>query len=221
MRRISMLVLASVVMLAATLADAQERKQIVIKNGKVLEGNEDIVVLHPGERFASRAFLGVSTMSLSEELRAHFGTPKDAGVLISTVSAESPAAKAGLRAGDVITAIDGKKVDSSASIVRALREKQKGDQVRVDFRRNGANQQVFATLAEREGFDIPEIRLNREMIREPLVIAGEAVKDIEAYFNTPEWKARVESLRDCGRAQSRIQELEKRLAEIEKKLSQR
>jgi hypothetical protein len=194
----------------------------VIKDGKLLEGDGDVVVLRPGEVLGKRPYLGVSTMALTDELRSHFGVAKGSGVLVSSVGTDTPAAKAGLRAGDIITAVDGKKVDSTGAIIRALREKQKGEQVRVDFRRNGANQQVFATLDQREGLvDVPEIRLNREMIREPLVIAGDAVKDIEAYFSSPQWKARMESLQDCGKAQVRIQELERRLADLEKKLNQK
>ena len=48
-------------------------------------------------------------------------------MLITSVSENSPAAKAGLKAGDVITAVDGEKVDSSGDISRAINKKQDGD----------------------------------------------------------------------------------------------
>lgn len=70
--------------------------------------------------------IGVSTQNLTKQLADYFGA-KDGGVLITTVSENSPAAKAGLKAGDVITAIDGEKVDSSGDITRAINKKPEGE----------------------------------------------------------------------------------------------
>src|SRR5437588_1665016 len=70
--------------------------------------------------------IGVSTQSLSKQLADYFGV-KDGGVLITSVSDNSPAAKAGLKAGDVITAIDGEKVTSPGDITRGLSKKETGD----------------------------------------------------------------------------------------------
>ncbi|MDX6444173.1 MAG: serine protease Do [Blastocatellia bacterium] len=70
--------------------------------------------------------IGVSTQNLTKQLADYFGA-KDGGVLITTVSENSPAAKAGLKAGDVITAIDGEKVDSSGDITRAINKKREGE----------------------------------------------------------------------------------------------
>ena len=56
----------------------------------------------------------------------YFGV-KDGGALITAVTDNSPAAKAGLKAGDVITAIDGEKVTSPGDITRALSKKETGD----------------------------------------------------------------------------------------------
>ena len=70
--------------------------------------------------------IGVSTQSLSKQLADYFGV-KDGGVLITSVSDNSPAAKAGLKAGDVITAIDGEKVTSPGDITQVLGKKETGD----------------------------------------------------------------------------------------------
>jgi serine protease Do len=70
--------------------------------------------------------IGVRTQTLSKQLADYFGV-KDGGVLISSVYENSPASRAGLKAGDVITAIDGDKVTSPADITRALNKKQTGD----------------------------------------------------------------------------------------------
>lgn len=66
---------------------------------------------------AGRGRLGIVAQALSPQLAEYFGTKE--GVLVSSVRDDSPAARAGLRAGDVITAIDGEKVDSPADLVRA------------------------------------------------------------------------------------------------------
>lgn len=70
--------------------------------------------------------IGVGTQTLTKQLADYFGA-KDGGVLITSVSENSPAAKAGLKAGDVITAIDREKVDSSGDITRAINKKQDGE----------------------------------------------------------------------------------------------
>jgi len=70
--------------------------------------------------------IGVGTQTLTKQLADYFGA-KDGGVLITTVTENSPAAKAGLKAGDVITAVDGEKVDSSGDITRAINRKQEGE----------------------------------------------------------------------------------------------
>lgn len=70
--------------------------------------------------------IGISTQSLSKQLADYFGV-KDGGVLITSVTENSPAAKAGLKAGDVITAIDGEKLDSPGDLTRALNKKESGD----------------------------------------------------------------------------------------------
>lgn len=70
--------------------------------------------------------IGVSTQTLSTQLAEYFGV-KDGGILITSVTENSPAAKAGLKAGDVITAIDGEKVSSPGDLTRALGKKETGD----------------------------------------------------------------------------------------------
>jgi membrane-associated protease RseP (regulator of RpoE activity) len=70
--------------------------------------------------------IGVSTQTLSKQLADYFGV-KDGGALITSVSDNGPAAKAGLKAGDVITAIDGEKVNATGDITHGLNKKDSGD----------------------------------------------------------------------------------------------
>src|SRR5229473_899046 len=90
-----------------------------------------MIEINPGEGGFAFAFggnrrIGVSTQPLTKQLADYFGV-KDGGLLITSVNESSPAAKAGLKAGDVITAVDGEKVASPGDVSRAISKKQDGD----------------------------------------------------------------------------------------------
>ncbi len=65
-----------------------------------------------------RARLGVSVQQMTPDLAEYFGVKS--GVLVTSVARDSAAAKAGLKAGDVITAVDGTSVSTPAELVSAL-----------------------------------------------------------------------------------------------------
>ena len=71
--------------------------------------------------------IGISTTQLTRQLADYFGIAGGSGLLVTSVSESSPAARAGLKAGDVITAVDGEKVESSGDLSRALNRKAEGD----------------------------------------------------------------------------------------------
>jgi serine protease Do len=69
----------------------------------------------------SRGRLGVTVQLLTPELEEYFGA-KNGGVLVSSVAPDSAASRAGLKAGDVITSINGERVADSGDLMRELRE---------------------------------------------------------------------------------------------------
>jgi membrane-associated protease RseP (regulator of RpoE activity) len=71
--------------------------------------------------------IGVTTTPLTDQLADYFGVSRDGGVLVTSVAENSPAAKAGLKAGDVITEVDGEKVENAAGLSRAISRKQEGE----------------------------------------------------------------------------------------------
>jgi serine protease Do len=101
-----------------------------------------------------RARLGVGVQDLTPDLAAYFGV--GAGVLVSSVDADRPAAKAGLKAGDVITAIDGQAVKSPAQLVEQLAGKQA--EVTISVTRDKKALTLKATL------DAPGTRPRRAII---------------------------------------------------------
>jgi serine protease Do len=77
--------------------------------------------------FGPRRRIGVTTTPLTKQLAEYFGVADGEGVLVSSVADDSPAAKAGIKAGDVITAIDGEKIDGAGDLSRAINKKKDGD----------------------------------------------------------------------------------------------
>ena len=82
--------------------------------------------------------LGINAEDLTPQLGAYFGAPDDGGVLVREVRASTPAERAGLKAGDVITKVDGKAVRSLADLRAELREKSAEKSVTLGILRKGS-----------------------------------------------------------------------------------
>src|SRR5262249_40885550 len=72
--------------------------------------------------------LGVTVMELSPDLRAHFGAPRDSGLLVSKVDSDGAAQKAGIKVGDIITKIGTNKLTTASDIDTFLGTAQQGAQ---------------------------------------------------------------------------------------------
>lgn len=114
-----------------------------------LEGIPHFAGAGEGEEI-SRGYLGVELLQPSDALRRALGGRDGRGVLIDTVSDESPAAAAGLRAGDLIVALDGKDVESTAALRRMIRERDGGAAVSIEIVRAGRTDTLSATLGEKK-----------------------------------------------------------------------
>jgi serine protease Do len=88
--------------------------------------------------------LGVQIDTLTPQLATYFGAKR--GALVTSVDEGSPAEKAGLRAGDVITAIDGRTVEDTEDIQRALRGTGDGAEVTIDILRDRKPQTLKAKV---------------------------------------------------------------------------
>jgi S1-C subfamily serine protease len=100
----------------------------------------DFSFVNPGEfSFFGGTRLGISAESLTDQLAEFFGVKDSKGVLVASVDENGPAAKAGIKAGDVIVGIDNEKVDGVKALLKALSSKNEGT-VAVKFVRNRAEQ---------------------------------------------------------------------------------
>jgi membrane-associated protease RseP (regulator of RpoE activity) len=93
-----------------------------------------------------RGRLGVTVQELTPELAGYFGV-KD-GLLVNSVQADTPAAKAGLKAGDVIGSVNGKAVASSSELVKELADKE--GEVTIGVTRDKKAISLKATLEPRK-----------------------------------------------------------------------
>ncbi|MBW4563732.1 MAG: trypsin-like peptidase domain-containing protein [Mojavia pulchra JT2-VF2] len=99
---------------------------------------------------AQHPYIGIQMVGLTPELKQNINSDpnsglsvdEDRGVLVVRVMPNSPAAKAGLRAGDVIQKLNGQPVTDASSIQRAVDNSQVGGDVRLELRRNGQSVNV-------------------------------------------------------------------------------
>lgn len=105
------------------------------------DGNELNVIVYRG---GANRQIGIGTLPLTKQLGDYFGAVDGKGILINNVRENSPASRAGLKAGDVIIEIEGKEVKGMSDLIRALNEK-KEDDVSLTIIRDRSRQSVRIT----------------------------------------------------------------------------
>ena len=95
----------------------------------------------------TRGRIGVAIQSVNQSLAQSFGLAKPEGALVSSVADNSPAARAGIRPGDVILAWNGKTIDDSAELPGLVADTPPGKHATVKLWRNGAEQTLGVTVA--------------------------------------------------------------------------
>ena len=98
--------------------------------------------------FFARPYLGIRWQTISPDIATTYNLPVQWGAFISDIVAGSPAEKAGLQKGDIITKIGDVSIDETHSFINALFAYKPGDIVSLDVVRNGQHLQVQVTLGE-------------------------------------------------------------------------
>jgi serine protease Do len=99
----------------------------------------------------SRGYMGVTLSTVSRDLAPQLGLKEPRGAVVGDVTPGAPGAKAGLMSMDVITAIDGQKVEGSDDLTMAVIGKQPGSTVTLDVIRDSKPMTVKVTLGQRPG----------------------------------------------------------------------
>ena len=97
-----------------------------------------------------RALLGLRLQSVESEDAEALDLPEVAGALVQSVTEDGPAARAGIRMGDVVTAIDGEKISTGNDLQHRIALRAPGDRVGVTIYRDGAPLDVTVRLEELE-----------------------------------------------------------------------
>ena len=100
-----------------------------------------------------RGWLGVQIQPVTKDIAESLGLKDEKGALISDAQADGPARAAGVRAGDVITAVNGKNVASPRELARLVGNMDPGTNVEVTLWRNGKTETVEVKLGELPGAD--------------------------------------------------------------------
>ncbi|HET7034810.1 MAG TPA: trypsin-like peptidase domain-containing protein [Thermomicrobiaceae bacterium] len=98
---------------------------------------------------AVHPFVGVQYVPLTPAIAAQLNTSAKQGVLIQSVIAGSPAARAGLQQSDVVTEVDGKPLTTDSSFAEAIESHDVGDVITLTVLRDGQSQQIPVTLGQR------------------------------------------------------------------------
>jgi serine protease Do len=101
------------------------------------------------------SYLGIGIADITAERAKALNLKEERGAEVTSVAVEGPAAKAGIRQGDVVLDYQGAAVEGMEQLTRLVRETPVGRQVKIAVWRNGAPQTLTATIQARKGTVIP------------------------------------------------------------------
>jgi len=127
-----------------------------------------------------RGFMGVNIQDLTPALAREFGVKETGGALVAGVTARSPAEKAGLRDGDVITEFKGKPVRDSRYLKLQVAQTPPGTVVPLKVLRDGKTKSIEVTLKELPGNQLASNNHESEAADSGEALEGVAVTDVDA-----------------------------------------
>ena len=134
-----------------------KEKTITVTIGRLKSSHSYAFSVGPGKNVlkwyrGGDAYLGVQLFELNKDLASYFGVKEDEGALILGVEEDSPAEKAGLKSGDVITKIDDENITDPEDVQEIISELEEDDEIKVEIIRQRRKQNIKVTLGERNGY---------------------------------------------------------------------
>jgi Do/DeqQ family serine protease len=108
-----------------------------------------------------RGRIGVVIQDVTPDLAQALGLAESSGVVVSSVEQDSPAAGAGLQAGDVIMSINGHRISSSADLRNRIGLAPAGSEIEIDYMRNGTRKSVTMRIEVAGAVDETEAQVDR------------------------------------------------------------
>ncbi len=130
----------------------------------------------------ARGWLGVAIQSVDTNLASAMGLEAAQGILVSDVTPDSPAAKAGLARGDVILTLDGKAMNESSQLRNHVAAKEPGSMVALEIVRDGKQQRVNVALGTLPGNQLGKVEA--EMGAEKGLLSGVTVANLNPQLRT-------------------------------------
>jgi len=199
----------------------------------VLDGGGERVMALPSVVPSERNFLGVDYVRLTPELLEHFGVPAERGAMIARVEEDSPAARAGLEVGDIVTRV-GDAPLPGGSLRRAVAEQEAGATVAIELWRDGERRAVEVTLERRERpqfdvgkllFDNPDqvlFRIDPDLLREVQRRLGELFSDAKWKKQWADcWSSREDLDREVERMRREVEAVREEIDRMRRELRHR
>ena len=176
---------------------------------------------------SDRGYMGVQLDDLNEQMGEYFGVEDGNGALVTEVVEDSPAAKAGLKAGDVIVKVGENDIDSSAALHKAMTDTEPEQLMAVKVMRKGKSKELSITLGEMpedaftkriefigEGDDHFSVHTAPRMMKH----FGHGDVDVRVIRRAPHAKHEYLELKELHEADSELKEMREELHQMQKEL---
>src|SRR5580700_10840242 len=129
---------------------APDKNRVTVLRQQIEDNAGPRTILISPDEEGGPSFLGIEAREVTAENVKQFKLPAERGVVVGRVAPDSPASKAGLKETDVITEVDGQRVEGATQFRRMIREIPAGRTVQLTVWRDGRAQNLSAKLDQAE-----------------------------------------------------------------------
>ncbi len=133
----------------------------------------------------TRGWLGVAIQDISPEMAEYYGIKDKKGVLVTEAFEGDPASEAGIKAQDIIIAVNGKQIENTHDLTRMIANFKVGEKVYIDVLRDGKKKTFKITIAKREDSEVASIAPFGNKEDQLGIQVSEITQDIIRKFKIP------------------------------------